>query len=267
MISSDRQNRIFDIVLRDHSVAVPDLARRFDVSPMTVRRDLASLAEAGLVERVYGGARLHSRAGGIPVSQKLIEHVAEKASIAKTAAALVQDGEVIAIDAGTTAVAFARELRGKNLTVVTNSFRVMDALVGAPNITLVGTGGFLMETALANSHLDPVFVGPIAEATLRQFRPSKAFLGTAGITLEEGLTDSRSIQYHIKAVMMEISREVYLLADHSKFGRVLYSVVGPVERLTGVVTDDGLSGQWRADLESLGVRVLVAEGAKSNLPA
>jgi len=255
VIGAERQNRILEAVKGAGIVSVKDLADMFDVSVMTMRRDLAELARHGLVDRVYGGARaVPADNRDVPFAKRQTELTAEKAAIARAAAELVADGETIAIDAGTTTALFCREIHDRRLTVITNSVRVTDDLSDAPGITVIGTGGILSDAWPGG---DRVFVGPLAEAALRRFRPAKAFIGTAGITIEDGLTNSNSMQAEIKRVMMEVSHKVYLLADHTKFGRVSYAVAGNVDQLTAVVTDNGLSEQWRDALREAGVDVIL----------
>lgn len=269
VIGAERQNRILEAVKRAGIASVKDLADMFGVSVMTMRRDLADLARQGLVDRIYGGARaVPTDNRDVPFSKRQMELRAEKAAIARAAAELVSDGETIAIDAGTTIALFCREIRDRRLTVITNSVRVMDDLSDAPDITVVCTGGILTDAWPGG---DRVFVGPLAESALRRFRPAKAFIGTAGITVEDGLTNSNSMQAEIKRVMMQVSHRVYLLADHTKFGHVSYAVAGDLSRITAVITDSGLSEQWQAAMRDAAVDVILATAhvreAEARFPA
>lgn len=273
MIAAERLRRISSKLQADNVVSIASLSESLGVSEMTVRRDLARLEKLGLCRRIHGGAvsTRGTLARDIDYSKREQLHVAEKTAIGRAAAEMVMDGETIAIDAGTTTAHLAAALRGRhNVTVVTNSLRVLDQLCDARGITLISTGGTVAPAMDGEfGHGDHFLVGPLAEATMRRFRPDKAFMGTTGLTLADGLSNSVLEQAELKRVMMEVSAEVILLADHSKFGRVASSIAGPVTLLHQVITDDAISPQMKAALEELGIRVTTVEaatGASSLLP-
>ena len=240
----------------------------FAASEATIRRDLIKLEKQGLLTRTYGGAiSLFSSGLDAPFSVRAQHQVLEKRAIALAAANLVSDGETIAVDAGTTTAELARILRNRrNLTVVTNSGRVMNELYDCDGVTVIVTGGVLLTLGEIPHQSDLIMTGPIAEATLRRFRPSKAFLGTAGITMSEGMTNTILPQAQVKQLMIEISDEVILLSDCSKFGHVSYSVVAPVDTLDKVVTDSGIKPRHRAALEERDIDVTVAEVVTKIVP-
>lgn len=269
MIAAQRLHQISEQLRILHVVSIASLSKVFGVSEMTIRRDLMQLEKMGLCRRTHGGAvSTHGvLTRDIDYRQREQLHVAEKIAIGRAAAVMVQEGETIAIDAGTTTAQLAVSLKGRrNITVITNSLRVLDQLCDSPGITLISTGGTVAPAMDGEfGHGDHFLVGPLAEATLRRFRPNKAFMGTTGLTITDGLTNSVIEQAELKRLMMELSAEVILLADHSKFGRVASSVAGPVTLLHRVITDSGISPEMKRALEERGIEVIVVEPAEDVL--
>jgi len=265
MIAAERLQRISERLRTDRVVSIADLGTWLGVSEMTVRRDLRQLEELGLCRRTHGGAvSVHAPlVRDTPYTERELQHVAEKTAIGRAAAALVEEGDTIAIDSGSTTMQFAAALRGrKNVTVVTNSIRVLNQLYDAAGITVISTGGAVSTTLRPElGHGDPFLVGPLAEATMRRFRPNKAFMGTVGLTIADGLSNGMLEQAELKRIMMEVSAEVTLLTDHSKFGHVSSAVAGPVTMLHRVITDTGITSPMRRALEDLGITVIVVEPA------
>ena len=268
MIAAERLERIAGLIREKRTVSISELSEMLGTSEATIRRDLTKLEKRGLLKRTYGGAvSLYSSNLDAPFSVRAQYHVAEKQAIALAAAELVSDGETIVLDAGTTTAQLARALRNRrNLTVITNSERVMNELYNCETVTVLVTGGELFTLGDLPERGDLIMIGPVAEATLRRFRPAKAFLGTAGITAAEGMTNTNLPQAQIKQLMIEISDEVILVTDHSKFGHVSYSIVAPVDVLDKVITDSGIKPRNRAALEERGVKVIVAQPAAQAVP-
>ena len=269
MIAAERLKRIAEAVRRDGAVSIAELSERFAVSQATIRRDLSRLAQQGVLKRTYGGAvarPITSVDAPFAVREQL--HVAEKRAIALAAAALVGEGETIVLDAGTTMAELARALRNHtDLTVITNSERVLNELYDSRGVVVFATGGEIRALSGLPAKGDICMVGPVAEETLRRFRPSKAFLGTAGITVAEGMSNTNLPQTRVKQLLTEISEQVILLTDHTKFGRVSYSIVAPVDVLDMVITDNGISAEDKTALESRGIEVVVVEPISEELSA
>jgi DeoR/GlpR family transcriptional regulator of sugar metabolism len=135
----------------------------------------------------------------------------------------------------------------------------MNELYDCSGVTVVVSGGEVRPLSGLPAKGDICMVGPIAEEVLRRFRPSKAFLGTAGITVREGMSNTNLPQSQIKRLMAQISEETILLTDHTKFGHVSYSIVAPVDVLDKVITDSGISPEDKAALEERGIEVIVVE--------
>jgi DeoR family transcriptional regulator, fructose operon transcriptional repressor len=237
----------------------------FQVSEMTVRRDFTALVRAGHARRTRGGIVLADRYfRDRPHAQRLTLEPEAKRSIAKLAAGMVEDGDTIFVGGGTTCLALSRELSARaNLTVITYSVAALVLLMANPGIEVFVPGG------LASPKGDDL-TGPLAEAGLRRFRARKAFIGAAGVT-SEGTFDSNVLRGAADATIVGQATEVYVLADHTKIGRVsLVSVVG-LDEVTAVVTDRPVrdsDGQW---LSKANVQVIAPDempgGTRSLEPA
>ena len=265
MLPEERRSRIQDLLSQKSSVTIAELAEQFGTSEMTVRRDLDELEGRGVCQRIHGGAtslRIQEyRPPPYPsYPQREQCQVREKIAIGQAAAALVRPGDVIAVDSGTTAAYLAQALRTiYPLTVITNSIRVLDQLHDIIQIALISPGGTLLLEERTVPSGDLAFVGPIAVATLRSFRPSKAFISTAGITIVDGISNAGLFQAEIKRTLIEIADEAILITDHSKFGRVTGFLVAPAKAFTRVITDTAAPEADVAGLRALGVEVILVE--------
>ncbi len=252
LLQAERRQRIFEEVLARHTVSVTDLATRFDVSAMTVRRDLQALEEQGLVESVHGGAKTSNQNPfELSFAQRELAGVDAKRAIGRTAAALVGDGETVALDASTTTLQVARNLIARQpLTVVTNGIKTAAELGHRPGIDVIVTGGNLLQTAS--------LVGPFARATLERLRVDWLFFSVTGVSDRLELTGPSDLDAEMKGAMLAIARRVVLVADSSKLGRGSYvRVAGPGD-LHDVVTDSGISPEWAARVTDAGIRLHVA---------
>jgi DeoR/GlpR family transcriptional regulator of sugar metabolism len=217
-------------------VLVSDLAVKFGVSSVTIRKDLRVLETEGRVVRAHGGALAPGRSRperAFEVRERL-QHD-EKERIGAAAADLVVDGESIALDASTTAFAMARHLKARgrwvHLTVITNGLRIATELAGHPGVTVAMPGGFVRWEALS-------VVGPLGGGLLEKVNIQKAFMGAAGYTLETGLSDATDEEAQIKRLIVDAASEVVALIDHTKWGRSAFATFCPTDRLTAVVTDE-----------------------------
>ena len=265
MIAAERLRMISELLRAGQVVSTADLSSMLYVSEMTIRRDLSQLEAAGLCRRTRGGAiairstlvrELHYR-------QREALHVAEKVAIGRAAAEMVREGDTIFIDPGTTTVHMAVALKERrNITVITNSLRVLDQLCESSGMTLISTGGAVTPVLDGTlGHGDHFLVGPLAEANIRRFRPTKAFMATPGVTIADGLSTAVLEQTELSRLVMELCGEVILLADSTKFGSVAVSIIGPINLLDRVITDSGLSPNMRHALEEVGLAVSIVEPA------
>jgi len=231
------------------SAHVGDLAERFGVSEMTVRRDLRELADAGKVERVRGGA-VHVAAEP-PFEETVVERFAAKHRIGAAAAALVEDGQTVMIDIGTTTLQAAHHLHGRAITVVTSSLAVYEELMPDEAIELVLPGGVVRRNYRS-------LVGVLAEDSLRQLRADVLLLGSSAVDAELAVWDSTMVEVPIKRAMIAAAESVVLLADAEKFslaGLVRVCDAGALDR---IVTDAPLPAPCLPALEATGIEVTVA---------
>jgi DeoR/GlpR family transcriptional regulator of sugar metabolism len=235
--------------VRSGSTHVTELAVNFGVSEMTVRRDLRELARAGKVERVRGGA---VNAGWEPpFEQTAVERLGAKDRVGAAAAALVEDGQTVMVDIGTTTLQAARHLHGRDLTVVTTSLAVYEELAADPVVELVLPGGIVRRNYRS-------LVGVLAEDSLRQLKADVLFLGTSGVDAELAVWDTTMVEVPIKRAMIAAADRVVLLADAEKFsmgGIVRVCEAGAIDH---VVTDDALAPAARAAIDEAGIEVTIA---------
>lgn len=248
----DRRGRIATMVRQRGSVRVQELAELFQVTPVTIRTDLVQLEKDGLLVRDRGGAVATTpRSALVAFDQRTSMHLAAKQRIGRAAAALVEPGDTILLDAGTTVVEMVRHLPQPGpLTVVTNALNVgleLQALREARVILLGGTINY------------PTFgtLGPLAERSLEGLVVEKLFLAAETVDIGAGVTDSTIEIAEIKRAMVRAARQIILLADSSKWGRTGFIKVLPLSTVHTVVCDAGLSEADRAGLERLGVRALI----------
>jgi DeoR family transcriptional regulator of aga operon len=238
---------------RDY-VPVTELSEAFAVSEVTVRSDLTVLARQGLVARIRGGVRaLQQGQSEIGFDLRLRLEVEGKRAVARAAAAMVGEGEAVAIDASTTGYYLALELRAKReLVVVTNGLLVATALADAPGITVLVTGGVLRLSAMS-------LVGDLGTDVLRTTRINKGFLGARGLSLERGLMDLNPDEVRIKQEMADACEQVFGIFDGTKWHRSALLAFVATQDLAGVVTDSSAPSDeveaWRA----AGVNVLVVD--------
>ncbi|GAB6876904.1 DeoR/GlpR family DNA-binding transcription regulator [Thermaerobacter litoralis] len=253
MFAEQRRRQIIALLTSDRAVSVTELAARFGVSESTIRRDLREMEELGLVERTHGGAVLPDLRRYEPAfHQKEAERRAEKDAIARMAAQLVETGDTIILDSGTTTLALARLLRScTDLTVVTNSIVIAGELAAAPGVEVVVTGGTVKGRTMA-------LVGAEVVRFLSRVNVDRVFLGINGIDLEAGLTTPTLAEAETKRAMMRAAREVVLLADHSKLGRVTFAHVADLKEVDRLITDSGAPPQFVSQLRESGLEVHVA---------
>jgi DeoR/GlpR family transcriptional regulator of sugar metabolism len=249
LLAARRRELIVEAARSGRGAGVAELARRFDVSEMTVRRDLAHLVRERKVIRVHGGAVSEWREP--PFAEIAVERLEAKKRIGAAAAALVEDGQTVMIDIGTTTLQLARELHGREVTVITSSLAVLEELLPDEGIELVCPGGVVRRNYRS-------LVGVLAEDALRQFRADVAFLGASGIDAEDlAVFDSTLVEVPIKRAMIAAAERSILLADAEKFSmRGVVRVCG-AEDLDALVTDaDDSAGPER--FAGAGVEVVPA---------
>jgi len=228
------------------------LGRELDASESSVRRDLDMLEAEGVLKRVYGGA-VSVQAPANRAFDYAVESVRlseEKSRIARLTAGLIEDGQTVILDGGSTVAAVARELATKSLHIVTNSLPIAESLESLRNIELTLTGGYL----------DPrlrVMLGPFCEQMLGAIRADTVIMGVGGMT-EAGLSNNNTLVVGSEQKMIEVASRVIIVADHTKFGRGGMIPVAPLTAAHTVVSDAELSPEYVTLLRDHGIEVLLA---------
>lgn len=261
MLAPQRQSAILDMVRRHGGVRVSDLVREFSVSDMTIRRDLESLAQRGLLAKVHGGATtLAPGSTDEPgFAAKSMRQQAEKEAIARRAAELVSPGTAIALSAGTTTWTLAHRLLDvAGLTVVTNSVPVAQVFYdnGRRDQTVVLTGGIRTPS--------DALVGPFAVAAIRSLNLDQLFLGVHGVSERSGFTTPNLMEAETDQALVSAARGLVVLADHTKWETVGISTIAALADCDVLVTDDRLPEQARETLAASVGEVLVAPAAGGN---
>jgi DeoR family transcriptional regulator, fructose operon transcriptional repressor len=259
MIREKRHSRILELIKQEHLVTVRDLSQEFGVSYMTVLRDLEELETRGRLQRIRGGAMaIKEEVELLPSPSRFYDprldpQRQKKLAIGRYAATyLVENGDNITIEAGSTASSMAPFLKQSGLTILTNG--LLTSMMLAPavgNATLICSGGILIDTW--------AFTGPQAEDFFSKFRVKKAFFGAQGLTLRDGFTDTTPLYTRLKNAMKQNTDQVIMLVDSSKFGVRSLVQVMPLEDVDVIVTDPEAPREMVAALRERGMDIRVAE--------
>ena len=257
----ERMQQVLRMLEARDSVHVSELAKTFAVSEVTVRSDLSALARQGLVARVRGGARpLQRGQSELGFDFRLRLEVERKQAIATAAAAMVEEGEAVALDSSTTAYYLALELRAKQeLVVVTNGLLIAAALADAPGITVLVTGGMLRLHAMS-------LVGDLGADVLRATRISKGFLGARGLSLDRGLMDLNPDEVRIKREMADACERVIGILDGTKWHRTALLPFVATEQVDGIVTDSSAPAEEVEAWRDRGVEIATVEPTERARP-
>jgi DeoR/GlpR family transcriptional regulator of sugar metabolism len=250
-LTAEREQRILELLRQATALSVPRLARELGVSEATVRRDLHGLHAKQLLRRVHGGATLHQPTRVEPLFEdKESSHSDAKRRIADRALALIADHDILYLDGGSTCLMLARRLEARrDLTVVTNSLMAAAALMASAHRLILAGGEFRA--------LSRTLVGPLTASVIGSLHIDKAFMGTIGFTLADGMTTTDPGEAFTKEQVMRRAGQVILLADHSKLGVPSFARSGAVEDVDVLVTD-AIEPRLRRALKQRGVDVIVA---------
>ncbi len=247
---NERERRILDLLIEEPHIGVSELSKRLDVSAVTVRSNFDDLAEKGYLIRTRGGA-LPAFHPDILARQKNRSDL--KLVIAKAAATLIDDGDTIMIEAGTTTSLIAMHLLGKrDVKVVTDNTLLLPYARSNPAIHVTFVGGIFRPEAES-------MVGPMAVAHLEQFHVKTAFIGTDGFSLENGLTTHMMEATEIVRTMHERSDRTVLIADSAKWGQAGFARIIPLEGIDTLVTDSGMPEDARKAILDLGIELIIAD--------
>ena len=249
MIRAERHERILAELARRGTVSAQELATLLDASLATIRRDIAELDERRAVKRTHGGASLPQQREELPFDAKVMTYLPEKRRIGAQVGAMLEPGSTIGLGGGTTVMQILPAIRRMDLKLVTTAVNVALDLRDAKNVSVTLTGGTLRRRTAE-------MVGHIAERTLRDINIDVTVIGVDGIDRNAGLTTFDASEAYVNRVMVEQAREVWIVADHSKFGQVLPALICPLSRATRLITDAGATDEMIADAVSLGIEVL-----------
>lgn len=240
--TADRRRALIQRVREQGYIDAASLARELDVDSSTIRRDLLQLTRAGLIRRTHGGALAAEPDAAIdtPYEDRQRTNLAAKKKIARAAADLVQDGQTVILDNGSTTFQVAVELRSKrNLTILTNDLLIAVRTAGHPTNRLHMAGGILLDTVYT-------LVGPATVAAFSGIHADWAFLGAEGIDAQGGITNINVIEIPVKHAMMKAAARTVFVADRSKFGRLALATVCPIADAHLILTDGDLPAEQRA---------------------
>lgn len=230
-MKEDRISALQNHIRKNGRASIEELCSLFNISKNTIRRDINELEKQNYIKKVYGGVILNDTKTTEPFESREVKNKDEKQQIGSLASNLVEDGDIIYIDSGTTTMCMIPHLAArKNLTIITNNLHVITSSLPFSNLNIICTGGtFLRRT---NS-----FIGIEAVNSLKQYNISKSFVATTGLSIEKGLTNSSSFEYDIKRYISENCEQIIVLADNSKFDRVSLMTYYDLKSIQVLVTD------------------------------
>ncbi len=241
MFAEERHDKIIQLLKSGQPVKVLNLSTLFAVSEATIRRDLQELETMGLLQRTHGGAVSSQLGSELSFFDREVFHLAEKRKIAIAAANMVEDGETILLDAGTTTREIARELCGKRVTVATNSMDVASIFADEENIEVVLLGGTWRKSI--NS-----LIGPVTNAMLKLFCFDKVFLAANAVDCNFGATTHNIAEAETKRAMLHAGKRTILVADYSKFNEKNFAKICGIQEVSMVITDKNIDSDTLACL-------------------
>lgn len=239
-----RRNALKALLIEKESVTINEVVEKFGVSVETVRRDFDVLAEEGFLNKIYGGATLRKRTSA-PLSLDLLNNTfsSGKNRIAARAARFVKNGDTIFLDSSDTVLRMCSALLTKNITVLTNSLKVIQHLVESQTIRLICIGGNYCRE-------QEEFRGPVALQTIQQFQVDRAFITCRSFDAQHGLGTTDEDQAFFKKSILAHAEQVNLLADHSRFGKISFAKFADFEDIDNIFTDEPISPEWQEFFES-----------------
>lgn len=254
MLAAERRNLILEKVHENKRVIVNELSREFGVSEETIRRDLDKLEEDGHVIKSYGGAVLNEKSSiDLPYNIRWKSNPQGKQKIAELISEEIEDGDHIILDASTTAVFIAKNIKQKkHLTVITNAMEILLELSDVSGWDIIATGGFLKSGTMS-------LIGKKAIDSISSYNADKVFFSCKGIDLEKGPTDRNDDSVDVKQSMLASAGKIYLAVDSTKFGKVAFSKICSLSRVDVVVTDKKPEDRWMEAFEKLGITCIYAK--------
>lgn len=252
--TTERRQSILETIHKKGSARVEDMAKTYAVSEVTIRNDLKYLEQRGLIHRSHGGALPKHNVGfDHPLAEKQHMHMSEKRKIANAAAQLIEDGDSIILDSGTTTYEMLEYLGTKSdITILTNAVNIAYAATSHPQVHTLLTGGYLRKKSFS-------LIGPDAEEMLSRYYVDKLFIGVDGLDLKYGISTPNPEEASLNRIMVKIAREVIVVADSSKNGRCSLSKICGIDEITKLITDENIDPEFMKSLENLGIEVIIAK--------
>jgi DeoR family transcriptional regulator of aga operon len=253
MMAEERRAQILQIVRTQGRVKVNELTHRFNTSAVTIRNDLNELHQRGCVLRSHGGAVAPETVlRESPLHERMKANSAEKRRIGTVAATMINNGEIIILDSGTTVLEIARQIKNKqNVQVITNGINIAVELLDAPGIQTFLVGGAVRRDSAS-------IAGRSTEETIDQFSADKLFLGGAGVDIDFGVSGANLEETTLNRAMLRISREIILVADSSKFSKRCMTRIASFSEIDIVISDTGLSQEMQEKIQALGCKLVLA---------
>ena len=251
MLAVERRKLILEKVHAEKKVIVSELSKEFDVSEETIRRDLDKLADEGHVIKSYGGAVINEIGSiDLPFNVRWKSNSVGKQKIADLVSREIKDGEHIFLDASTTAVFIAKNIKQKkHLTVITNSIENLLELSDVSGWDIISTGGLLKAGYMS-------LLGKRATESIERYNADKVFLSCKGVDILKGVTEGKDETAAIKQNMLDAAKKIYLTVDSSKFDKVAFSTICPLNRIDVVVTDKRPDAKWMEAFKKLDIQCI-----------
>ena len=251
VLVEERRTQLLEMVRQRGFASLPELAEQLHVSESTVRRDLDHLEEVGTAKRTHGGVFYTGPSPKLPhFDERQPAQWDKKQAIARRAVELIEDGDTLLLDGGSTTYEVARLLVGRPLQIVTNSLPVANLFASNANHDLVIVGGYVYPRT-------GVSLGPYANEMLERINVRRTVLSVSGLT-ERGFFNNNLLLVEAERAMMQAADEVIVVADSSKFGRQSLVHLCALDKVDYLVVDDDLTHEWRAKVEAAGIKLLIA---------
>lgn len=248
MTKEERRKQILDIIMTAKAVTSSQLSTYFHVTEETIRKDLSFLSDEGLILRTFGGATAKDP-GESSLAQRTVHNYPQKQAIAGAAVELIHKSDLVIMDAGSTTSALAKCIpEHSEVIVVTNSLDISVILSQKEGVTLLCTGGKLSTKSMS-------FRGESVKNMIRMYNIQKAFISCSAVDINHGIMDTNEEEAAIKQCMMEAAKEVYLLADSSKFNRIAHITTSGLDSITAIYTDSGLDSATAQMFLDRGIRL------------
>lgn len=250
MLGISRKNEIKKLITRQHNVIVSDLAKQFNITEETIRKDLKQLEDEGILKRIYGGAVLvESVQTDVDVNIRQEIMVKDKEIIADECIQFVNNHDSVFLDGSTTSYYIAKKIKNKSITVITNSLKIVTELSNSSTVKLVLIGGFF-------DSVSQTFLGKTATHDMKQYFVDKAFISCRSLHLNHGITDSNEQQAEIRKLAIEHAHNIFLVADHTKFNKTSFSLISELSAINTLITNRPLKEDWIQKLGEIDINYI-----------